>query len=57
VIDRGSAASRDAFARARDRVDELVGAYEAPVIAGDVLREFEGVLVREAERASCPVGL
>jgi len=41
----------------RDRVDELVGAYEAPVISEDVLREFEGILEREAERAGCPVGL
>jgi len=57
VIDRGTEASRDAFARARDRVDELVGAYEAPVISEDVLREFEGILEREAERAGCPVGL
>jgi len=57
VIDRGTEASRDAFARARDRADELVGAYEAPVISEDVLREFEGILEREAERAGCPVGL
>ena len=57
LIDRGSAASRDAFARARDRVDELVGAYEAPGVADDVLREFQRILEREAERAGCPVGL
>jgi trimethylamine--corrinoid protein Co-methyltransferase len=57
VIDRGAEVSGDAFARARDRVDELVGAYEAPVISEIVLQEFEWILEREAERASCPVSL
>jgi len=57
VIDRGVEASRDAFSRARDRVDALVGAYEAPAISEGVLREFEGIVEREADRAGCAVGL
>lgn len=57
VIDRGAEASHDTFARAGEGVDELVAVYEAPVISEDVLREFEGIVEREAERAGCAVGL
>ena len=55
VIDRGVEASRDAFVRARERVDALVGEYEAPSIPEDLLREFEGIVEREAERTGCTV--
>ena len=53
VIDRGARGHeppRDAFSRARARVDELVSRYEAPSLSDEVLREFDAILVREAER-------
>jgi trimethylamine--corrinoid protein Co-methyltransferase len=53
VIDRsgrGSGAASDAFMRARDRVDELVSRYETPFLSNDVVREFDAILPREAER-------
>jgi trimethylamine---corrinoid protein Co-methyltransferase len=53
VIDRsarGSEPPRDAFSRARARVDELVGRYEAPFFSDEVLREFDTIVARESER-------
>jgi trimethylamine--corrinoid protein Co-methyltransferase len=57
VIDRRAEASGDGLARARERVDELVGQYETPATSEDVLQEFEGIVEREAERlgVGCPV--
>jgi trimethylamine---corrinoid protein Co-methyltransferase len=55
VIDRGGRgieAPRDAFARARGRVDELVSQYEAPMISEEMLRESDRVV----ERASIASG-
>jgi trimethylamine--corrinoid protein Co-methyltransferase len=55
VIDRsarGSEAATDIFTRARTRVDELVSAYQKPSLPEDVLRKFQAVVEREAERAS-----
>ena len=49
VIDRGgrgSEATTDSFARARERVDELVSAYQAPELSAELLREFEEVMGR-----------
>jgi trimethylamine---corrinoid protein Co-methyltransferase len=54
VIDRsarGSEAPSNIFTRARTRVDELVSAYRKPSLAEDVLRKFQAVVEREAERA------
>ena len=55
VIDRsarGSEAATDIFTRARTRVDELVTGYQKPSLPEDVLRKFQAVVEREAERAS-----
>ena len=60
VIDRsarGSEAPTDIFARARARVDELVSAYRKPSLAEDVLRKFQAIVEREAERAGVVAGL
>lgn len=54
VIDRsarGSEAPRDAFSRARARVDELVSQYQKPALPEDVVREFRSIVEREAKRA------
>ncbi|HEY6939004.1 MAG TPA: trimethylamine methyltransferase family protein, partial [Terriglobales bacterium] len=57
VIDRDSlrgwqeAGSPDAFARARARVRELVGAYRQPEIHSDVERELRAFVEVEARRA------
>jgi trimethylamine---corrinoid protein Co-methyltransferase len=54
VIDRssrGSEPATDIFTRARTRVDELVSAYRKPTLAEDVLRKFQAIVEREAERA------
>lgn len=60
VIDRsarGSEPPTDIFARARTRVDELVSAYRKPSLAEDVLRKFQAIVEREAERAGVVAGL
>ena len=60
VIDRsarGSEPPTDIFARARTRVDELVSVYRKPSLAGDVLRKFQAIVEREAERAGVVAGL
>ena len=54
VIDRsarGSEPSVDIFTRARTRVDELVGKYRKPSLSEGVLRKFEDIVKREADRA------
>jgi trimethylamine--corrinoid protein Co-methyltransferase len=54
VIDRsvrGSEPPSDAFTRARARVDELVNMYQKPSLPGDVLRRFQSIVEREADRA------
>ena len=55
VIDRsarGSEPPSDAFTRARVRVDELVGMYQKPSLPEEVLRKFQAIVNREADRAS-----
>jgi trimethylamine--corrinoid protein Co-methyltransferase len=54
VIDRsarGSEPPSDVFTRARTRVDELVSKYQKPSLPEDVLRKFQAIVSREAERA------
>jgi trimethylamine---corrinoid protein Co-methyltransferase len=53
VIDRsarGSEPPSDVFTRARTRVNELVSRYQKPSLPEDVLRKFQAVVDREAER-------
>ena len=60
VIDRSARGSEPPtviFARARTRVDELVSVYRKPSLAGDVLRKFQAIVEREAERAGVVAGL
>ena len=55
VIDRsarGSEPPTDIFTRARARVDELVGMYRKPSLSEDVLRKFQAIVDREADRAA-----
>jgi len=54
VIDRsarGSEPASDVFTRARSRVDELVSKYRKPSLSEDVLRKFQAIVDREADRA------
>ena len=54
VIDRsarGSELPSDIFQRARTRVDELVSKYRKPTLPEDVLRKFQAIVAREADRA------
>jgi trimethylamine--corrinoid protein Co-methyltransferase len=54
VIDRsarGSELPSDIFKRARTRVDELVSKYRKPTLPEDVLRKFQAIVAREADRA------
>jgi trimethylamine--corrinoid protein Co-methyltransferase len=60
VIDRsarGSEPPRDVFARARTRVDELVSKYRKPSLPEDVLRKFQAIVSREADRAGVAAAL
>ena len=53
VVDRstqGSGTLPDIFQRARDRVEQLVSAYQKPVLAENIARELETILERESER-------
>ena len=53
VIDRsarGSEPPSDVFARARTRVDELVGKYRKPSLSEEALQKFRAIVDREAER-------
>ena len=55
VIDRsarGSEPARNVFTRARTRVDELVSKYRKPSLSEDVLRKFQAIVDREADRAA-----
>ena len=55
VIDRsarGSEPASDVFTRARTRVDELVNKYRKPSLSEDVLRKFQAIVDREADRAA-----
>ncbi len=57
VIDRGSvrawqeAGGLDTFARAKNRVNELLAAYQRPALSGDVECELVGLVQREARAA------
>ena len=54
VIDRsarGSEPPSDAFTRACARADELVSLYQKPSLPEDLLRKFQSIVEREAERA------
>ncbi|MBZ5666249.1 MAG: trimethylamine methyltransferase family protein [Acidobacteriia bacterium] len=60
VIDRrarGLEPPTDVFTRARARVDELVSAYQKPVLPEDVLRKFQAIVNREADRARVTAAL
>ena len=53
VIDRsarGSEPPSDIFTRARTRVDELVSKYQKPYLHEEVLRMFQAIIDREADR-------
>ena len=55
VIDRsarGSEPASDVLTRARTRVDELVSKYRKPSLSEDVLRKFQAIVDREADRAA-----
>jgi trimethylamine---corrinoid protein Co-methyltransferase len=54
VIDRsarGAELPTDVFTRASTRVDDLVSKYRKPALPEDVLRKFQAILAREADRA------
>jgi len=60
VIDRsarGSEPASDVFTRARTRVDELVSKYRKPSLPEDVLRKFQAIVDREADRAGAAAAL
>jgi trimethylamine--corrinoid protein Co-methyltransferase len=59
VIDRSTRGSRvtDMSQRARDRVEELVNHYQKPALSEDVVRDFEAIVAREAERAGVGAAL
>jgi trimethylamine--corrinoid protein Co-methyltransferase len=60
VIDRsarGSEPPSDVFMRARTRVDELVSKYQKPSLPEDVLRKFQAIVDREADRAGVAAAL
>jgi trimethylamine--corrinoid protein Co-methyltransferase len=60
VIDRsarGSEPPSDVFTRARARVEELVRRYQKPSLSEDVLRKFQAIVDREADRAGVTAGL
>jgi len=60
VIDRsarGSEPPSDVFRRARTRVDELVSKYQKPSLPEDVLRKFQAIVDREADRAGAAAAL
>ena len=60
VIDRsarGSEPPSDVFTRARARVDELVTRYQKPSLPEDVLRKFQAIVKREADRAGAAAAL
>ncbi len=53
VIDRsarGSEPPSDVFTRARTRVDELVSKYQKPYLPEEMLRMFQAIVDREADR-------
>lgn len=54
VIDRsarGSQPPSDIFTRARTRVNDLVSKYQKPSLPEDVMRKFQAIVDREADRA------
>jgi trimethylamine--corrinoid protein Co-methyltransferase len=60
VIDRsarGSEPPSDVFTRARARVDELVSSYRKPALSDDVLRKFQAIVDREADRDADGAGV
>ena len=56
MIDRGSLeaweveGARTTFERASDRVDELLKAYDTPVLSDDLRKELHSIATREAKR-------
>jgi len=53
VIDRsarGSEPPSDVFTRARTRVDDLLSKYRKPALPEEVLRKFQAIVVREADK-------
>jgi trimethylamine--corrinoid protein Co-methyltransferase len=54
---RGSEPPADVFTRARTRVDELVSKYRKPSLPEDVLRKFQAIVKREADRAGVATAL
>jgi trimethylamine--corrinoid protein Co-methyltransferase len=60
LIDRSARSSEppsDVFMRARTRVDELVSKYQKPSLPEDMLREFQAIVDREADRAGVAAAL
>jgi trimethylamine--corrinoid protein Co-methyltransferase len=60
VIDRsarGSEPPSDVFRRARTRVDELVSKYQKPSLPEDLLRKFQAIVAREADKAGAAAAL
>jgi trimethylamine--corrinoid protein Co-methyltransferase len=60
VIDRsarGSEPPTEVFTRARIRVGELVSSYRKPALAEDVLRKFQAIVDREADREADRAGV
>jgi trimethylamine---corrinoid protein Co-methyltransferase len=60
VIDRsarGSEPPSDIFTRARTRVDDLVSKYRKPALPEDMLRKFQAIVAREADRAGAAAEL
>jgi trimethylamine---corrinoid protein Co-methyltransferase len=60
VIDRsarGPEPASDVFTRARTRVDGLVSNYRKPSLPEDVLRKFQAIVDREADRAGAAAAL
>jgi trimethylamine--corrinoid protein Co-methyltransferase len=59
VIDRSTRGSgvTDMSQRARDRVEELVNHYQKPALPEAVVRDFEAIVAREAERGGVGAAL
>jgi len=60
VIDRSSRTDgpqRDSLARAAERVEELIGQYQKPLIDGAILAQFEKIMEREKARRCVRVAL
>ena len=56
-VRRGSEPPSDILTRARARVDELVSKYRKPALSEDVLRKFQAIVAREADREAGKAGV